>query len=131
MATFNLRDLAFGETTTVQLVNPATQEPLFVNDDPAFPVQVVVYGRNSKVYREWQVKASRKDDKKPKTAESIKENTADFLATVTKQIINIDLDGKPLVCFDDFKHLYNDTGFIWLGEQIIEAMGDAEGFLQK
>lgn len=135
---FNIlsQNLQLQDTATVQLRNPATDEPLFADVEETKPLEVVLYGKSSKIHRNWLTQAIRRSEieqksKKKKTADELLAENAKFFATMTKEIRNFDLDGRALDNKEAFEALYSDTRLLWVGEQVAEALGDAESFFTK
>lgn len=129
-------NLQLQDTTTVQLRNPATDEPLFADAAETKPLELVLFGKSSKVHRTWLTQALRRSEadqksKKKKTADELLTENAKFFATMTKEIRNFDLDGRALDNKEAFEALYSDTRLLWIGEQVAEALGDAESFFTK
>lgn len=129
-------NLQLQDTTTLHLRNPATDEPLYADEAETKPLELVLYGKSSKVHRNWLTQAIRRSEieqksKKKKTADELLAENAKFFATMTKEVRNFDLDGRVLDNKDAFEALFSDTRLLWIGEQVAEALGDVEGFLAK
>jgi hypothetical protein len=107
---------------------------MYADEAETLPLQITVYGRSSKQYRNWLAVANRASlarGKKPQTPEQILTETAEFLAAITKSIHNFDLDGEALDNSESFKKLYSNPSLVWVADQVAESLGAAEGFLQK
>lgn len=135
---FNIlsQNLQQQDTATIQLRNPATDEPLFADEAETKPLEIVLYGKSSKVHRAWLTAALRRSEidqksKKKKTADELLAENAKFFATMTKEIRNFDLDGRALDNKEAFEALFSDTRLLWVGEQVAEALGDSESFFSK
>lgn len=129
-------NLQLQDTAVLHLRNPATDEPLYADEAETKPLEIELYGKSSKVHRNWLTSALRKSEaeqksKKKKTADELLADNAKFFATMTKAIRNFDLDGRVLDNKEAFEALYSDTRLLWIGEQVAEALGDVEGFLAK
>lgn len=134
MANFNINTKQLSDTAMVDLLDPATGSPLFADEAETLPLQIEVYGRSSKVYRKWQAETSRKAllrGKKVQSPEAQKEDTADFLATISKAAYNFDQDGEPIDSYEAFKKLYLTDSLYWIGDLVALSLSDLEGFLQK
>lgn len=131
---FNIKTKQLSDTTILNLVDPGTGLMMFADDAETQPLQIEVYGKSSKAYRNWQASASRKAlarGKKQVTPEEAAENTADFLVAVSKQAMNFDIDGVAIDSPAMFKLLYSDPSLYWIGDQVAEKLGETEAFLQK
>lgn len=129
-------NLQLQDTTTLHLRNPATDEPLYADEAETKPLELVLYGKASKVHRSWLTQAMRRSEieqksKKKKSADELLAENAKFFATMTKEVRNFDLDGRVLDNKEAFEALFSDTRLLWIGEQVAEALGDVEGFLAK
>ena len=105
------------------------------NDDESKPVEIELYGRASKVHRQWLALALRKQDakqhKKAKTPDEMLEENAEFFATMTVGIKNMKLGEVELNTKEAYKQLYAKPKLMWITEQVSEKLGDVESFLQK
>lgn len=131
---FNINKLQLSDTTTLHLLDPATNAPLYADDAETQPLQIEVYGRSSSVYRKWQAEALRKSNlrkNKELTADQSREATAEFLATISKSASNFDQDGEPVNSYESFKKLYSNPSLFWIGDQVAQTLGELEAFLGK
>lgn len=133
---FNINSRQLNDTTILHLVDPSTGLEMYADEAETQPLQVEIYGRSSKQFRNWVAAASRKQEaqknkNKKKTLEEQMDDTAEYLATITKSISNFDMDGKPLDCHEAYKELYSNPALVWIGEQVSEKLGELDNFLQK
>lgn len=133
---FNIMSKTLHETTTLHLIDPATGEEMYADEEQTQALEIELYGRSSKVHRTWATAAVRKQEaeknsKKRKTLEEQTADTAEFFATMTKAIRNIDMDGKLLTSKEDFKAFYAIPELMWIHEQVAEKLGSVESFLQR
>jgi hypothetical protein len=136
--TFELSSLALSDETTVQLVHPVTEVPLFApvkkGEDPeSKPVQVTVKGTASQAYRravDAMMKKAAKRGKREATPEEIREQSVDFLVALSVKIDNLTLDGEAVDNPDAFRKLYSDARFDWVKDQVNSAISSVEGFLK-
>lgn len=123
------------ETSVLHVCNPANDEPMYATDDESKPLEIELYGKASKVHRQWLTSAMRKSDadqksKKKKTADELLLENAKFFATMTKAIRNFDMGTGPLVTKEDFEKLYADPRLLWVNEQVAKHLGDETAFLK-
>lgn len=136
--TFELNSLALSDETTVQLVHPVTEVPLFApvgknEDSESKPVQVTVKGTASQAYRravDAMMKKAAKRGKREATPEEIREQSVDFLVALSVKIDNLTLDGAAVDNADAFRKLYSDARFDWVKDQVNAAISDVQGFLK-
>lgn len=128
-------NLQLQDFTTLHLCNPADGSPLYADEDETLPLEIDLYGKASKVHRQWLTSAMRKAEaeqksKKKKSADELLIENAKFFATMTKAIRNFDMDGRALDNKDAYEALYATPGLLWIGEQVAEKLGDSESFLK-
>lgn len=131
---FNISSRALNDTTILHLTDPSSGLPMYADEAEKQPLQIVVYGRSSKQYRNWLAVANRASlarKNKPQTPEQIQTETAEFLAAITKSIHNFDLDKEVLDNTESFKKLYNTPSLVWIADQVAEILGATDSFLQK
>lgn len=133
---FNIMSKTLHETATLHIIDPVSGEEMYADEAQTQPLEIELYGRASKISRTWAASASRKQEqeknsKKRKTLEEQTADTAEFFATMTKAIRNIDMDGKLLTTKEDFKAFYAVPELGWILEQVAEKLGSVESFLQK
>jgi hypothetical protein len=139
MANFNIKSKALADTTTLHLVDPATGEFMYADNDEKQPLTIELYGRSSKQYRQWMSATLRKNEKekeanrgkpKAKSLEQTLADNAEFLSIVSIKATNFDLGGKAIDNKEAFVELYSDPSLEWIGEQVSEALGDNGRFLK-
>lgn len=136
--TFELNSLALSDETTVQLVHPVTEVPLFApvkkgEDAESKPVQVTVKGTASQAYRkavDAMMKKAAKRGKREATPEEIREQSVDFLVALSVKIDNLTVDGEAVDSAEAFRKLYSDARFDWVKDQVNAAISDVQGFLK-
>ncbi len=138
---FNIKaaNLSLQETTIVHLENPSDGSLLYADEAETQPLTIEVYGRTSKVFRNWAAAENRKSalaertgrKEKTKTPEEMQESVAEMYATLTKKVSNFDMNGVVLDNHEAYKALYNDLSLSWITEQVANAMGQTESFLQQ
>lgn len=130
---FNINTQQLADTTTFQL-NDVQGNPIWADSEETLPVQIEVYGKSSKAFRNWGAIVARKQlARKGKvfTQEEQAENTADFLVAITKTTYNLEIDGVPVTDADSMKAMYSNPSLFWVGEQVSEKLGELGAFLQK
>lgn len=130
---FDLNTKQLNDTTIFQLNDPSG-DPLWADEEMTLPVQLEIFGKSSKQYRQWQASAARKNlanKNKVPTQEQIADNTAEFLTAVTKTSYNLAINGEAILTADQFKEVYLNPALMWVGDQVAEKLGDMSGFLQK
>lgn len=132
---FNLDSLALKDTTELQLLHPASDEPLFADKDEKQPVAIILYGTSSKQYRNAISAMQHRQLKRPKNAkvtpELLREESVNLLVACSHSAINFEYNGKPVEGEDAFRALYSDPKFSWLKEQVDGAFGDVSRFLDQ
>lgn len=134
---FNILSKSLQDTTTLHLVDPETGEEMYDGEDMSKPLTIELFGKSSKQHQKWLSAAMRKSEleqkakKKTKTAEELLAENAEFFATMTKAINNIDLDGEPLDNKEAFKKLYGNPALLWINEQVAEKLGETASFFSK
>lgn len=129
--TFDISSLAKHDSATLQLRHPATDELLYADDAQTKPLEIELYGTSSKQYRKALMSmqnARLKRGKKVMSAEAISDESIDLLVTCSIKANNFEYKGKP-VEGETFRELYNDPSFNWLKDQVDEAIGDVQTFL--
>lgn len=132
---YDILSAELSDTMVLHLEHPV-HGPLYDGDDESKPVTIELYGRSSRQHRQWLATALRKQEannrkQKQKTPDEMLEENAEFFATMTVAIKNMEMGGKPIVTKEDFKTLYSNPKLMWLVESISTALGDTEAFLQK
>jgi multidrug efflux pump subunit AcrB len=137
--TFELNSLALSDETTFQLNHPVTEMPLFApvkkGEDPeSKPVQVTVKGEASAAYRkavDAMMKKAAKRGKRDATPDEMREQSVEFLTSLSVRIDNLTLDGEPVDTAEVFRKLYSDAKYDWVKKQVNEAIGDTASFLKR
>lgn len=133
---FDILNSELSDTFVLHLEHPVTG-PIYADESETLPVTIELYGRSSKVHRQWLALALRKQEaaknkrEKSKTPEELLEDNADFFATMTVAIKNMNMGGKELETKEDFKKLYANPKLMWVSENVATALGETENFLQK
>lgn len=122
MATFDLKQLEAEDTTTVQLVHPATGDEIGAS--------ITIYGQDSEVYRAEQRKAE------TKFAEYSRRNRGKFMppedrermdkakvVACVKSVNDLSSDGQPVSAADAL-------AVPWIFEQVTAAMFDRSLFIK-
>lgn len=131
---FDLADLKpKSDVVEVELVHPATMEPLTKNDGSV--MTVVVYAPHSKEYKaalheqtNKRIQKSSKGKRVTFTAEDIEQATLELLAKTTKSW-DVVIGGKtPELSVPNAVDFYRD--FPWVREQVEEAVNDSASFLK-
>lgn len=131
---FNISKLAVTDTTTLQLVNPATEVKLYADEAETLPLEIVMYGKSSKQYRAALSALSRKGlarKGKPQTFETNVEDNVEILVAISKKANNFDLNGAPIDNPEAFRELYSDNSLFWIKDQVQAELENVEAFLQK
>lgn len=135
---FDLNAAQLNETATFQLEHPING-PIFAGPDETLPVMVEVYGKSSKVFRNYMATQNKKNaikqrtgkaDKAP-TADEVLESNSEFYATLVKSITNLTMNGEPVDNFDSYKAMFANPKLSWVGEQINEKFNEVEAFLSE
>lgn len=135
---FDILNAQLSDTTAFQLEHPVNG-PIFDGENETKPVMVEVYGKASKVFRNYMATQARKNaikqksgkaDKTP-TAEEVLESNAEFYATITKSITNLKMGEVEVDNFEAFKSLYANPKLDWVTSQIAQAFGEVDAFLSE
>lgn len=122
MATFDLKQLETGETTTVQLVHPTTGDEIGAS--------ITIYGQDSEVYRAEQRKAE------AKFAEYSRRNRGKFMPPEDRERMD---KAKVVACVKSVNDLFSDGIAVsaadalevpWIFEQVTAAMFDRSLFIK-
>ncbi len=130
--TFDLNSLALTEEATFQLTHPATGAPLFADKKEEKPVEIVLRGQASQAYRRAVDQLQKNRNKrggKDATPAQAREESIEFLTTLSVEIRNLHLDGAPVADADAFRKLYSDERFSWIKLQVNDFLGDVGSFL--
>lgn len=129
------------DTTVLHLSHPITglmyAKDENGNDDESKPVEITLYGRSSKTHRQWLALALRKQEankhkkEKPKSPEEMLEENAEFFATMTASITNMNMGGEEVNSKEMYKKLYGNAKLDWITLQASEKIGSVDSFLQK
>ena len=133
---FNITSRALNDVTTLHLVDPETQNLMYADEKETKPLTIELYGRSSKVYRNWLEVAQRKQNKagpkaKDKDVETQMQENADFLATMSVKASNFDMGAGPIDTKEAFKKLYADSSLLWIVEQVSAQLNDLAAFMPK
>jgi len=141
MTTFNIKATkALADTTTIQLLDPSDDSPMFADKGETKPLSIELYGRTSKQYKNWLAKTLRKQQKekeanrgkeKFKSLDEVLADSAEFLATVSIKAINFDMGDGPIDNEEAFKKLYSDESLSWIGDQVSQALSENSNFLKN
>jgi len=135
---FDILNTQLNETVSFQLEHPVNG-PMFADKEETQPILFEVYGKASKVFRNYMATQARKNalkqksgkaDKTP-TAEEVLESNSDFYATITKSITNLNIGGVEVDNFDAYKSLYVNPKLDWVTTQVAEKFGSVEDFLDQ
>jgi hypothetical protein len=136
MASFNVLTAQMDDVTELHLEHPVTG-PLYADEAEKEPVIITLYGRSSKVHRQWLALALRKQEanrnkkEKTKTPDELMSENAEFFATMTASIKNMTLGDKKLDNKEAYKELYSNPALMWIVEQISEVLGSTEAYFLK
>jgi hypothetical protein len=129
---FDITSIEVSDTVDIEIMNPATGEPLI--GEGGKPVTVTVYGPGSKPFAAAQSAASNRNVKRLRqkgkletTPEEDAASKASFLTTITSSFNNFTykgLENGP----DTFRALYLDLKMGWLTEQVNTGAGDWASF---
>lgn len=133
---FDINAAQLNETAVFQLEHPING-PIFTGPDDTLPVMIEVYGKASRVFRNYMAVQNRKNavkqksgkaDKTP-TPEEVLESNSEFYATITKSITNLNMSGVEVDNFDAYKALYANPKLDWVATQVNEKFNEVEAFL--
>lgn len=127
---------------TIPLLNPYTDEPLFLDDGT--PASITIMGSDSAAMREYSrqitderlaaaQEAQNKNKKAPVvTIGKLERQKFEGLAAVTLRWNVFPLDGEVLKCTEaNALRLYSDPRLPWIAEQLNTAVVDRARFFQK
>lgn len=134
MATFNIASKKISEQATLTLVDPATGITMFADEAEKLPLQIIVFGKASKQYRNALSTLARKSAaRKGKTA-SFEDNISDnenLLAAVSFKAVNFDNAGEAIDTTEAFKKLYSTPELYWVRDAVSEFLESTDSFLVK
>lgn len=133
---FDILNATLSDTTTFQLEHPVNG-PIFAGENETKPVMIEVYGKASKVFRNYMATQARKTSLKQKSgkadktpsAEEVLESNAEFYATITKSITNLKMGEVEVDNFEAFKSLYANPALDWVTTQVASTFSEVDGFL--
>jgi len=130
---FNINSVQLSETTVLHLDHPKLGL-MYADEAQTQPLTIEVWGRSSKVFRNYMASQLRKNaqksgKQKSPSADELLQSNAEFYATLTKKVSNFDLDGAALDNFDTIKELYANPALDWITTQVGEKFGEVESFL--
>lgn len=131
---FNISSLAIKDTTKIQLRDPVTDELLFADEAKTQPIAINVYGPGSKIYRQALLNMQNrqlKRNKKGMSAELLREEATELLVAVSSSAENFDYNGEALTSKEVWTKLYDDTGLIWVRDQVEAGQGDLANFTKS
>ena len=129
---FELNNRAAKETFTLQLTDPATEAPLWADDEETLPVTVSIFGKSSKQYRAAIAKlqnAQFQRGKQKLTAEQLRADGTALLVACSDKTANLMLDCKTVETPEDFHKLYSNPQFDWLRQQVDSKIEDVAAFM--
>lgn len=135
---FDILSAQLNETATFQLEHPVNG-PIFAGENETLPVMIEVYGKASKVFRNYMATQARKAAIKQKTgkadkvptAEEVLESNAEFYATITKSITNLNMNGVAVDNFEAYKTLYANPKLDWVTSQVAAQFAEVDSFLSE
>ena len=134
---FDINAVQLSESSSFQLEHPVNG-PIFAGENDTDPVMIEVFGKSSKVFRNYMATQARKNaikqksgkaDKTP-TADEVLESNAEFYATITKSITNLDMGGVPVDNFEAYRLLYANPKLDWVTTQVAALFSEQDSFLQ-
>ena len=131
---FNISTKQVNDTSILHLRDPETDTLMYADEAETQPLQIVMYGKGSKQYRDALSGLARKNMIRKNKQQSFETNVADnveILAAISKVAVNFDQDGVAIDNTDEFKKLYSNPSLFWVKEQIQEQLDDTAAFLQK
>jgi len=134
MANFNIASKKISEQATLTLVDPSTGITMYADDAETLPLQIVVFGKASKQYRNALSVLARKSAARKGKSASFEDNISDnenLLAAVSYKAVNFDMDGEPIDSTEAFKKLYSTPELYWVRDAVSEFLESADSFLVK
>jgi len=132
---FNITSKSLNDQATFTLVDPDTGAQMFSDDAETQPLQITLYGKASKQYKNALSKLSKKSQarkgKQPSFDESVADNN-ELLAAISKEALNFDLgDGVAINTPEKFIELYSNAGLYWIRDQASAFLEETGSFLAK
>lgn len=134
---FDVKALAIKESTVLHLINPFTEEKLYVNDKGELdakgknPVTVTVASKGSREYRvavNAMINRSNKRGNKKLSAEEQRAEGIELLVACCLDSENLSYDGDVVKTDAQFRALLSDDSVGFIKDQIDEALGAIELF---
>lgn len=127
---FNIESAAVAETTRIHLED-AVGNKIFDGDKP---VEIEVYGKGSKQYRNALAALSRKNTQRKGKQQSFETNVEDgveILVTISKTSHNLEIAGTPVTTPEAFRQMYSNPSLFFINDQVQATLDDNGNFLQK
>lgn len=128
---FNITSTKVVDTTRVHLVD-ANDEKLY--DDKGNKVEIEIFGKASKQYRQALSALSRKNVLRKGKTQSFEVNIEDnveLLVAISKTSYNLEMDGVVVDTPAAFKALYSDPSLFFIKDAVQLALEDNANFTQK
>lgn len=128
---FNITSTKVVDTTRVHLVD-ANDEKLY--DDKGNKVEIEIFGKASKQYRQALSALSRKNVLRKGKTQSFEVNIEDnveLLVAISKTSYNLEMDGVVVDTPAAFKTLYSDPSLFFIKDAVQLALEDNANFTQK
>lgn len=137
---FKLSSLkAKSDAVPVTILHPETGEELF--DDKGSPIQLHVYGKASKKYRDLtdarlkdaiaQGKSSGKNKAPELTVDKVRKDSVEWAVSLTAKITGmVDDEGNPFDNSDAIRSIYENPEYFWLLEQANAAIENDSNFFK-
>lgn len=128
---FNVKSKSFKDQFVLHLADPETGAKLYDNDDKNLPVTLTLWGPSSAVYRNnlnASLNKNLKNKNVQKKAEQLREESAEFLASLVETSANLEYEGKTGAQVD-FQAMFEDDSIYWIKNQVDSAIADEANFL--
>lgn len=115
----------------LHLKNPATKQPVYLDNDPDLPVRIRLKGPESRTWKKFLMKASREKDEGRRELDDIALQDAQLYAAMTMEWDNLPgADGEPAVFSRDLAvEVYRKHAD--LRNQMFRFIAERENFLES
>lgn len=131
---FNINKKSISESTRLHLEDPETGLKMYADDAKTQPLEISIYGKASKQYRQALSDLSRKAlarKNKSQSFETNVEDNIDILVAISIEAHNFTDDDAQINTPEAFRKLYRNNNLYWIKDQVQSALESDANFLAK
>lgn len=132
--TFNINKKSIAESTRLHLEDPETGLKMFADDEKTKPLEISLYGKASKQYRQALSDLSRKvvaRKNKVQSFETSIDDNVEILVAISIAAHNFSDDDNEINTPEAFRKLYSNPCLYWIKDQVQAALESDAAFLVK